>query len=143
MTRRFATLPLFVLVGLLAACSSEDSKDSAEGSTGGAASGGSTNTGGAASGGTSNSGGTNNGSGGTQNTGDGPVIGPCAMFPADNPWNTDISQYPLHENSDAFIDSIGRDTNLHPDFGTEWEGAPIGIPYVLVTSAQAKVDVTF
>ncbi len=141
MTRRLATLPLVVLVGLSAACSSEESNDSASGSTGGAASGGSANSGGTASGGTATGGATS--SGGAQNTGDGPAIGPCAMFPADNPWNTDMSQYPLHENSDAFIDSIGRDTNLHPDFGTEWEGAPIGIPYVLVTSDQAKVDVTF
>ena len=46
------------------------------------------------------------------------------MLPSDNPWNTDISAYPVHSNSDNFIDSIGRGTNLHPDFGTEWAGAP-------------------
>lgn len=65
------------------------------------------------------------------------------MFPADNPWNTDISEYPLHPNSENFIDSIGRDTNLHPDFGTEWEGAPIGIPFTIVDSSQPMVPVSF
>lgn len=65
------------------------------------------------------------------------------IFPADNPWNTDISSYPVHENSDAFLASIGLDTGLHPDFGTQWLGAPIGIPYVLVGAAQPKVPITF
>jgi len=65
------------------------------------------------------------------------------MFPADNPWNTDVSEAPVHSNSDNFIDSIGRDTHLHPDFGTEWESSPIGIPYTTVTSDQSKIDVSF
>ncbi len=67
----------------------------------------------------------------------------CTIFPADNPWNTDISGYPVHENSDAFIASIGLDTGMHADFGTEWEGAPIGIPWVQVPGDQARVPVTF
>ncbi|HEU5077119.1 MAG TPA: hypothetical protein VFU02_23170 [Polyangiaceae bacterium] len=65
------------------------------------------------------------------------------MFPSDNPWNTDISNFPLHPNSDAFIDSIGRSDTLHPDFGTEWEGSPIGIPYTTVDSDQELVPVEF
>jgi hypothetical protein len=65
------------------------------------------------------------------------------MFPADNPWNTDISAAPVHSDSDTFIDSIGRSTNLHPDFGTEWDGAPIGIPYTTVDGDQPGVAVTF
>jgi hypothetical protein len=65
------------------------------------------------------------------------------IFPSDNPWNTDISQYPVHPNSDNFLASIGLDTGLHPDFGTMWEGAPIGIPYVRVTGDQAMVPVSF
>ena len=32
---------------------------------------------------------------------------------------------------------------LHPDFGTLWEGKPIGIPYNLVGSSQPKVKVSF
>ena len=73
----------------------------------------------------------------------GPTLAGCTMFPADNPWNTDISEYPLHPDSESFIDSIGRNTNLHPDFGTEWEGAPIGIPFVTVDSSQPGVAISF
>src|SRR5439155_12390705 len=46
----------------------------------------------------------------------------CAVFPADNPWNTDISAYPVHARSDAFVNSVGRTERLHPDFGTVWNG---------------------
>jgi hypothetical protein len=58
------------------------------------------------------------------------------LFPADNPWNTDISSYPVDPRSDRYIATIGLDTGLHPDFGTVWNGAPIGIPYVVVSGNQ-------
>ena len=33
---------------------------------------------------------------------------------------------------------------LHPDFGSGlWDGAPIGIPYVVVGTSQAKVAINF
>lgn len=63
------------------------------------------------------------------------------VFPRDNPWNTDISDYPVHPNSDNFIASIGRDTGLHPDFGTVWQGVPNGIPYVYVGKNQPVVPI--
>ncbi len=65
------------------------------------------------------------------------------VFPADNAWNTDISAFPVHENSDNYLASIGLDRGLHPDFGTVWEGAPIGIPYTLVDSSTPRVNVAF
>jgi hypothetical protein len=65
------------------------------------------------------------------------------VFPPDNPWNRDISSDPVDPNSDALIASIGLDTGLHPDFGTVWNGAPIGIPYVVVSGNQPRVPVTF
>lgn len=65
------------------------------------------------------------------------------IFPPDNPWNTDISAYPVHPNSDNFLASIGLDRGLHPDFGTVWNGAPNGIPYVLVNDAQPEVRIRF
>jgi len=74
---------------------------------------------------------------------DGGVANLCAIFPADNPWNTDVSGYPLHPDSDTFIDSIGRGTGLHPDFGTVWAGAPNGIPWVEVPPTQPLVPVVF
>ncbi|WP_245213682.1 hypothetical protein [Rhodoferax sp. AJA081-3] len=65
-------------------------------------------------------------------------------FPANNAWNTDISGAPVDANSDALIASIGLTRGLHPDFGSGlYEGAPIGIPYVVVSSTQPKVAVTF
>lgn len=63
-------------------------------------------------------------------------------FPDDNPWNTDISRSAVDANSATLIASCGV-RNLHPDFGTVWDGAPNGIPYVVVNSTQAKVPVTF
>jgi hypothetical protein len=63
-------------------------------------------------------------------------------FPEDNPWNRDIAKDPVDSRSSTLIASCGL-RNLHPDFGTVWNGAPIGIPYVLVRSTQTKVPVTF
>ncbi|MCC6441821.1 MAG: hypothetical protein IT210_00025 [Armatimonadetes bacterium] len=65
------------------------------------------------------------------------------VFPPDNPWNQDVSGMPVDPNSDALIASIGLDRGLHPDFGTVWNGAPIGIPYVVVSGSQKKVPVSF
>lgn len=65
-------------------------------------------------------------------------------FPADNAWNTDISTAPVDPNSANIIASIGANGSLFPDFGSgTWNGAPIGIPYVVVAGTQAKVTITF
>jgi len=64
-------------------------------------------------------------------------------FPEDNPWNRDISQAPVDPNSAAIVESIGLAKSLHPDFGTVWQGAPSGIPYVVVDSRQPRVPVRF
>jgi len=69
--------------------------------------------------------------------------GPLKLFPKDNPWNRDISNYPVHPNSKSFINAIGTDKPIHPDFGTVWEGVAVGIPYVVVNSDQKKVPVHF
>ena len=65
------------------------------------------------------------------------------LFPADNPWNTDVSGYPVHPLSSQFIASIGASGPLPPDFGTVWDGAPNGIPYIVVAGDQARVPVNF
>ncbi len=63
-------------------------------------------------------------------------------FPADNPWNQDISADAVDPNSAALIAACGvRD--LHPDFGTTYNGAPNGIPYVVVAGTQGRVPVSF
>ena len=63
-------------------------------------------------------------------------------FPADNPWNTIVTSAPVDPNSANLIASCGL-RNLHPDFGTVWDGAPNGIPYVVVRAGQPTVPVTF
>jgi hypothetical protein len=65
------------------------------------------------------------------------------LFPADNPWNQDISNEPVDPNSANLIASMGLNNSLHPDFGTVWNGAPNGIPYVVVSGSQTKVPITF
>jgi len=64
-------------------------------------------------------------------------------FPADNPWNQDISNSPVDPNSNNLIASIGNTVNLHPDFGTVWNGAPNGIPYIVVSGTQPRVPMNF
>jgi hypothetical protein len=81
--------------------------------------------------------------GGGGGTSGGGTIAGLQVFPADNSWNKDISQEPVDPNSSTLIASIGLTTGLHPDFGTVWNGAPIGIPYVVVSGSQGKVPVTF
>ena len=61
-------------------------------------------------------------------------------FPANNPWNTDISGEPVDPNSDNLIASMGATTGLHPDFGEDPDN---GIPYIVVPGTQPKVPVTF
>ncbi|MFN8498767.1 MAG: dockerin type I domain-containing protein [Anaerolineae bacterium] len=65
-------------------------------------------------------------------------IGGCALFPADNVWNTRVDSLPVDPNSAAYIASIGPGVGLHPDFGAGlWNGAPIGIPYTTTRSSQS------
>ena len=65
-------------------------------------------------------------------------------FPADNPWNRDVSGDPVDPASATLLSSCGGlDRGLHPDFGTVWNGAPNGIPYVVVSGSQGKVPVIF
>lgn len=76
-------------------------------------------------------------------------LGPNASFggkrllPDDNPWNQDISKEPVDPNSDNLIKSIGLNKPLHPDFGTTYQGAPNGIPYIIVSGDHKKVPVKF
>lgn len=70
-------------------------------------------------------------------------LGGRRVFPADNPWNTDISREPVDPRSDILIAGIGLAKGLHPEFGTVYQGAPNGIPYVVVPGNQPRVPVKF
>jgi hypothetical protein len=65
------------------------------------------------------------------------------VFPPDNPWNQRIDKEPVDPNSDTLIASIGLEKPLHPDFGTVYNGAPSGIPYIVVAGNTPKVPITF
>jgi len=41
------------------------------------------------------------------------------------------------------VGNIGVSLGLHPDFGSMWEGQPIGIPFVLVPGSQPFVPIEF
>jgi hypothetical protein len=68
---------------------------------------------------------------------------PFALFPADNAWNTRVDGLPLDPDSAGYIAHMDPSAGLHPDFGTVWDGAPNGIPYVVVPGDQPKVPVSF
>ncbi|HYJ79082.1 MAG TPA: hypothetical protein VEW03_05760 [Longimicrobiaceae bacterium] len=84
------------------------------------------------------------GGGGTSGLGPGASLGGRRPFPADNAWNRDVSGDPVDPASSTLLAACGGlDRGLHPDFGTVWNGAPNGIPYVVVAGSQGKVPVTF
>jgi hypothetical protein len=65
-------------------------------------------------------------------------------FPADNPWNQDVSQSQIDPNSSAIISFIGASKGLKADFGSGlWDGAPIGIPYIVVDGSQTKLSINY
>ena len=69
--------------------------------------------------------------------------GAVDIFPSDNPWNQRIDQRPVHPLSGQYLKSVGLAKPLHPDFGTIWNGAPSGIPFVVVGPDQPRVPVRF
>ena len=72
------------------------------------------------------------------------IFGDCPVFPANNFWNTQVDQLPVHARSDQWVNTIGRSTGFHMDFGSgTWAGGPIGIPYNVVGSGVPKVPVSF
>lgn len=74
----------------------------------------------------------------------GPTIGGCPVFPPDNIWNTRIDGLPVDPLSREYVASIGAGKNLHPDFGSgQHDGAPIGIPFLVVPMNQPKVAIHF
>jgi hypothetical protein len=80
-------------------------------------------------------------SGGPTDFSTSPVISGCPVFPTDNPWNTDISNFCVDPSSSAYINSINQDKQyLHADFGSNPD---YGIPYVVVPGSQPFVPILF
>src|SRR5258706_2979689 len=69
--------------------------------------------------------------------------GNIEIFPADNPWNEDISSSPVDPYNSQIISSFSTNI-IKADFGSGlWDNAPLGIPYVVVCGSQQKLPVTF
>ena len=76
--------------------------------------------------------------GNVERAGQPPVVDGCQIFPANNPYNTDISKYPVDPLSSQYTAALPG--NLHPDFGQnpDW-----GFPINVVPADQPKVPVRF
>ncbi len=84
---------------------------------------------------------------------DDPTLIPCTsskadaeniqIFPADNPWNKDISASPTDPYNSQIISALSSYT-IKADFGSGlWEGAPIGIPYIVVCGNEPKIPIHY
>lgn len=74
----------------------------------------------------------------------GPTIGGCPVFPADNIWNTRVDGLPVDARSAQYVASIGPGQTLRADFGSgQYDGGPIGIPFTVVPMQQPKVEIRF
>src|SRR4051794_19830729 len=72
------------------------------------------------------------------------TINSCQVLPSDNIWNTPVDSLPVLSNSTAMVTTIGASRGFHADFGSgTWNGAPIGIPFVIVSAAQTRYPATF
>ncbi len=60
------------------------------------------------------------------------IVAAMQVFPEDNPWNTDVSKWPVHKNSAAIVASIGADKPLR--YNTD-------MAFVIVPPNQPKVEV--
>lgn len=60
------------------------------------------------------------------------VLASLQVFPPDNPWNRDVSKWPVHSNSRNIIASIGNDKPLRQNFD---------MSFVLVPPDQERVPV--
>jgi hypothetical protein len=60
------------------------------------------------------------------------ILKALQVFPADNPWNQDVSGWPVHANSERIVASVGdgKPLRYNPDMG-----------FVLVPSDQKRVEV--
>lgn len=71
-----------------------------------------------------------------------PTLGGCPVLPADNIWNVPVDTLPIDPNSNAYVNTISATQHVHADFGSGlWEGAPIGIPLVVVPGNQLNVTI--
>ena len=61
------------------------------------------------------------------------ILRSLQVFPTDNPWNADVSGWPLHADSQSIVESIGREKPLryNPDMA-----------FIFVPASQPKIELT-
>jgi hypothetical protein len=74
------------------------------------------------------------------NSGSGPHIAGCPIFPADNVWNTPIDTLKKDKHSEDYIQRMGPASVLHPNFGSEPTN---GIPITIIKPNRPRVPITF
>ncbi len=111
------------------------------GSGGSSSSGGNTGSGGS-SGSSSSGGSAGSGSGGSGNTGPGPSLAGCPLFPVEDAWNTDISGEDLDQEWTDRLHALVGDIELHPDYGRDGDEL-YGIPINVVPEDQPAADYSF
>ncbi len=68
----------------------------------------------------------------------------CDAFPSNNYWHADISDLPVHPQSDEWLAQMSPESDLHPDFGPSYgDGPNYGIPITVVDGDHARVRVRF
>ena len=72
------------------------------------------------------------------------TIGGCTVLPPENIWNTPVDTLPVRSDSATLVNTIGASRGFHADFGSgQWDGGPMGIPFVTVPGSQTKYQATF
>lgn len=69
-----------------------------------------------------------------------PQIGNCQIYPADNPWNKNISSLNLRAESQSYMGSIGTDSRVKVAFGSDPGN---GIPYSVIGKGTTWYNVVF
>jgi hypothetical protein len=54
-----------------------------------------------------------------------------------------VDDLPVDSHSADYVNSIGATADMHADFGTVYNGAPNGIPFIVVPGSQPMVSVNF
>lgn len=72
-------------------------------------------------------------------------VGGCPVFPANNYWNTPVTNLQVDPHSDDWLSHMSPGSDLHPDFGKSYGDQPVpyGIPITVVDDSHAKVPVKF
>ncbi|HVJ19157.1 MAG TPA: hypothetical protein VM686_27245 [Polyangiaceae bacterium] len=122
---------------LVLSCSSDGGGSDADAGAGGTSAGGNGRGGTMSSAGTSSAGTSSGGA-----PGEAPQIGGCAVFPADDAWNQDISGADADPDWTSRLQAMVGDVNLHPDYGNDGD-VLYGIPINTVPENQPALDIAF